>query len=103
MFLHWMARAVSLFGLLCLLTSAEGFLYKGFICPKKKFCQNRRTLNILEAEVIFALEKRNLVRSQSFIFNNKPFHTTLCPFEVIVGDGGNFVVVLCYLHICQRI
>lgn len=26
------------------------------------------------------------------IFNNKPSDTTLCPFEVIVGDRGNFVV-----------
>lgn len=68
MLLHWMARAVSLFGLFCLRSSLEGFLCKGFTCPKKQYCQVRRTLDVLEAEVIFVLEKINFIRSQPLFY-----------------------------------
>lgn len=101
MLLHWMARALSLFDPLCLLTSVEGFLCKGFICPEKNTIRIEEHLMFWKQKLYLLLKKDTLyVPSLCFIFNNKPFHTTLCPFEVIVGDGGNFVVVLCYLHIC---
>lgn len=41
------------------------------------------------------LKKRNLkFLVLVFIFNNKPFHTTLCPFEV---SGGDEVILLFYI------
>lgn len=58
-----MARAISLFGLLCLPTSMEGFLCKFFIICPKNIAKIGKKLGVLEAEVIFALEKRNLTYS----------------------------------------
>ena len=55
-----MARAISLLGLLCLPSSVEGFMYKGFIVCPKKYCQDRKNLGFWKQR-LYPLFKKDIL------------------------------------------